>query len=142
MSRLNSEHGAHAAATSANKPSRRFLLPALCSVAIASAVITGGCTSSAGPAVASLGSTTTTLAGSAVGEGGDPNLQQAYQAQLAYAQCMRTHGVLDYPDPTTTSGGGWNLELNWRPSSTLDPSSPIFRRAHGTCSALHPGGGL
>jgi hypothetical protein len=135
VSRLNSEHGAHAAATSANKPSRRFLLPALCSVAIASAVITGGCTSSAGPAVASLGSTTTTLAGSAVGEGGDPNLQQAYQAQLAYAQCMRTHGEPGFPDPTLSAHA---VSFG---SGHIDQHTQAYESAATTCKRLVPQGG-
>jgi hypothetical protein len=58
---------------------------------------------------------------------------------VVYAQCMLSHGVLDFPDPT--SGG--DLELNWRPGTDLDPSSPIFLRATRTCTKPHgalPGG--
>jgi hypothetical protein len=65
--------------------------------------------------------------------------QQYIEQVIVYAQCMRSHGVLDFPDPT--SGG--DLELNWRPGSDLDPNSPIFLRANRTCTKLHgalPGG--
>ncbi|MGD0198978.1 MAG: hypothetical protein ABSC56_13880 [Solirubrobacteraceae bacterium] len=58
---------------------------------------------------------------------------------VVYAQCMRGHGVLDFPDPTPSG----NLELNWRPGTDLDPNSPIFVRANRTCTKLHgalPGG--
>jgi hypothetical protein len=57
---------------------------------------------------------------------------------VVYAQCMRGHGVLDFPDPTSAG-----LEINWRSGSDLDPSSPIFIRANRTCTKLHgalPGG--
>jgi hypothetical protein len=57
---------------------------------------------------------------------------------VVYAHCMRSHGVLDFPDPTSAG-----LELNWRPGSDLDPNSPIFLRANRTCTKLHgplPGG--
>jgi hypothetical protein len=65
--------------------------------------------------------------------------QQLFLKQaVVYAQCMRSHGVLDFPDPTSAG-----LELNWRPGSDLDPNSPIFLRANRTCTKLHgalPGG--
>jgi len=44
----------------------------------------------------------TALLAAACGGGGSPplsNQQAAYQAALAYSQCMRTHGEPGYPDP-------------------------------------------
>jgi hypothetical protein len=91
---------------------------------------------SAAPNVASIGSTTTTTsaAGTAL-SGGNTDLQQAYQAQLGYAQCMRTHGEPSFPDPTLTahsvSFGGGNI----------DQHSQQFISASTTCKRLVPDGG-
>jgi hypothetical protein len=122
-------------ATSANKLGRRFLLPGLCSVAVAMAVVTGGCTSSAGPGVANLGATTTTtVTGSPIG-GSDPNLQQAYEAQLAYAQCMRTHGETGFPDPTLSAHA---VSFG---SGHIDQHTQAYESAATTCKRLVPQGG-
>jgi len=46
---------------------------------------------------------------------------------VKFAECMRAHGVPDFPDPgsaTTTSSGG------------LDPNSPQFKRAAADCKSL------
>ena len=93
--------------------------------------------SSASPGVASLGtSTSTTSALGSASSNGDSNLQQAYQAQLAYSQCMRTHGEPTFPDPTRTShsisvGAGRNI----------DQHSHQFVSASTTCKRLVPDGG-
>lgn len=57
---------------------------------------------------------------------------------LAYARCMRSHGVPDYRDPTTSGGG---ISLN--PGKGVDPNTPQFRAAQQACRTLLPGpGGL
>ena len=91
---------------------------------------------SATPGVASIGSTTlTTSAAGTASSNGQPDLQHAYQEQLAYSQCMRSHGVPSYPDPTlsahslTIAGGH------------LDQRSPQFVSAGTTCKRLVPDGG-
>jgi hypothetical protein len=53
---------------------------------------------------------------------------------LKFAECMRTHGVPSFPDP---SGGGIHIG----PGSGIDPSSPAFRAARSACDKLLPGGG-
>lgn len=50
---------------------------------------------------------------------------------LAFAQCMRAHGVPSFPDP---SGGRFDL-------SGIDQSSPQFRHAAAICSPSTPGDG-
>jgi opacity protein-like surface antigen len=75
-----------------------------------------------------------------LGRQGAPNLSPAKKAQalaqlLKYSECMRSHGVPNFPDPTT-SGGGVGLMINGSPSSGLDSSSPIFQRAQSDCSSL------
>ncbi len=47
---------------------------------------------------------------------------------LAFARCMRSHGVTDYPDPTNNGGLSY-------PGST---SSPAFKSARTACAGLEP----
>jgi hypothetical protein len=54
------------------------------------------------------------------------------QAQfLKYARCMRTHGVPNFPDPTSNG-----LSL-----SDIDPNSPRFQAAQKVCRSLLPNRG-
>jgi len=55
---------------------------------------------------------------------------------IKYADCMRSHGVPNFPDPTTSGGG-----INIKKSSGINPASPAFELAQATCVALRPGGG-
>jgi len=69
--------------------------------------------------------------------GGRPTPQQQAQQQqqlLAFAACMRAHGIKDFPDP---SNGGLTIRVN--PSSDLDPNNPLFQRAQKACRRLAPG---
>jgi hypothetical protein len=54
---------------------------------------------------------------------------------LAFSQCMRAHGVTNFPDPS--AGGGIHLPA----SSNINPFSPSFRTARAHCAKLLPGGG-
>ncbi len=54
---------------------------------------------------------------------------------IAFAGCMRSHGVPNFPDPT--SGGGIHID----PSSGINPFSPSFRTARAACAKLLPGFG-
>jgi hypothetical protein len=47
---------------------------------------------------------------------------------VAYADCMRAHGVTNYPEPGSTAGAG------------LNPASPTFQSARAKCSKLSPFG--
>jgi hypothetical protein len=58
------------------------------------------------------------------------------QALLRYAQCMREHGVADFPDPDAE--GNFSV----KPGSTnLNPGSPTFQRALQACRQLDPNKG-
>src|ERR1700719_1794098 len=37
----------------------------------------------------------------------------------AYASCMRSHGISDFPDPTASPGGGVSFQINDGPGSDL-----------------------
>jgi hypothetical protein len=59
----------------------------------------------------------------------------SYQQRLAYSECMRSHGVPNFPDPP---GQG-------QPAATAGPSidqnSPVYQLAGKACRHLLPGGG-
>lgn len=56
---------------------------------------------------------------------------------LRYAQCMRAHGVTNFPDPTITPGGGPGFKF----SQYIDQNSPTFQSADKACHHLLPNGG-
>ncbi len=68
---------------------------------------------------------------------GHPTASQhtGYAQALAFAKCMRSHGVSDFPDPG--EGGGLSLT----PGSGVNPAAPAFRTAQHSCQHLLPGGG-
>ena len=62
--------------------------------------------------------------------------QSANSNQLVkYAQCMRSHGLPDFPDPVNG-----RLELKATQGGDLDPSSPAFQAAQRACKSLAPAG--
>ena len=62
---------------------------------------------------------------------GKPPITAALKASLiAQAQCMRTHGVPTYPDPTFPPGGGIAVA-----DAGVNPQSAAYQRAAGVCRA-------
>ncbi len=59
----------------------------------------------------------------------------ASDAGLRFADCMRSHGVPNFPDPS--AGGGIQISSG----SGVNPQSPGFQSAQNECSKLMPGGG-
>jgi hypothetical protein len=66
---------------------------------------------------------------------GQPMPAAEQQRFLRYSQCMRTHGVPQFPDPKF-SGGGVQLRL----PQGLGPDSPSLKAAQNACRSLQPGG--
>jgi hypothetical protein len=66
----------------------------------------------------------------------DPEFQEKL---LAFAQCMRDHGI-DFPDPQFDAGGGGAIRIGGDRGG-IDPSSPEFQAAQEACSEHLPGGG-
>lgn len=64
----------------------------------------------------------------------------AYKQALAFSQCMRSHGVPDFPDPQSTSSGGVGIQINGN-GTTLDPSSSQFQAAQQACNKYAPKNG-
>jgi hypothetical protein len=57
---------------------------------------------------------------------------QAFSNALKQSQCMRAHGIKDFPDPQS-SNGGIRISIHGGASSDLDPSNPLFQRAQAVC---------
>jgi hypothetical protein len=62
-------------------------------------------------------------------------LQHGMNALLKFAECMRSHGVTDFPDPVEN---GQSVGFNINPA---DHNSPRFKNAQKVCQPLLPGGG-
>ena len=60
-------------------------------------------------------------------------LQNEY---LGFARCMRSHGVTDFPDPITGSGGHPGFSLQSGSSSDLNSKNPAFQRGIGVCQHI------
>jgi hypothetical protein len=70
--------------------------------------------------------------------GGAPTAQAAAQDLtdlLRYAQCMRSHSVTNFPDPTAGDPPGFHFPTNF------DLTSPTFVAADHACHSLLPHGG-
>jgi len=74
----------------------------------------------------------------AAGGGGSSSVLAKFEA---YSNCMRGHGVPDFPDPTTSPGGGVSFQINGGPGSDLNHNNPSFMAADKACRSLLPGGG-
>jgi len=59
-------------------------------------------------------------------------------AMLKFSQCMRTHGLPNFPDPTFGSSG--RVGLLFRAQSRLDPNSPQFKQAQAACAHFQNAG--
>ncbi len=68
-------------------------------------------------------------------EGTGTSAKAASDQALKFANCMRSHGAPNFPDPS--AGGGIQIS----PGSGLNPQSPAFQAAQKTCGKLLPGGG-
>jgi hypothetical protein len=62
---------------------------------------------------------------------------------LSYTQCMRSHGITDFPDPTPGPGGrGGGFSISAGPGSDLAPNNPKYIAANRVCQHLLPYGGV
>jgi hypothetical protein len=68
-----------------------------------------------------------------------------FQRALAFAKCVRAHGLRTFPDPLSTPPTGRGLAIDLQgmifvPGSGFDPRSPAFRRAASQCGVSLPSG--
>jgi hypothetical protein len=117
----------------------RFTLMAATAACLTS-VLTGCSKSAAGPSVAQLPTSASTAASPADPASSSPaatsaSPQKGQPGLLAYSECMRSHGVPDFPDPV-----GNGLQIRVSPGSDLDPNAPQMQAAQKACQSLQPGG--
>jgi len=87
-----------------------------------------GCSSgSSGPGVASVGSS--------AAAGQSSSHVSGKPSTLAYAKCMQSHGIKNFPEPN--SSGQLTVSQG---ESLPDPSSPQFQAAAKACVSLHSAG--
>jgi hypothetical protein len=99
---------------------RLYIRPAMVALGVASCLALIGCGS-------------TDAASGTVTSAGTPSGKSPQQA-LQFAECMRAHGVSNFPDPT-----GQGIQI--APGSGINPQSPAFRAAQTTCKRYLPNGG-
>lgn len=69
-----------------------------------------------------------------VGQSGQSQAQNAAKA-LKFARCMRSHGLPDFPDPS--SNGSFHMSA----SSGINPKSATFQKAQHACQSIMSGQG-
>lgn len=101
--------------------------PVIAAGVLSSAAVAAGCGGgSGGPGVAGAGAST----GAARSASGGSSKGSA----LAFSQCMRSHGIRDFPDPNSSG----QLQVSAGPGSDLDPNNPQFAAAQQACRSLSP----
>ena len=115
-------HAGHVPRRPRRRRSRPFKWTAAMTGALALTVLVAGCGSSNGS------SSSTASSGGQLG------------TALAYTRCMRSHGIHDFPDPTTPPGGGVAFQFNGGAGSDLNQKNPAFQAAGQACRTLSPGG--
>jgi hypothetical protein len=94
----------------------------LCAGLIAASILTAGCGSG----------------GNKPASGGGSGPQRGISEAIAFARCMRSHGVSGFPDPQiTTQGGGVGVSQGV-PAQVAQ--APAFKSAQAACAKLEPGG--
>lgn len=108
-------------------------------------LLASGCGGSRGPSVAGVGtasssavSSTSTAGGGASTGSVAPGVSSStlLADQLAYAKCMRSNGVPNFPDPSRQGGFGSSGS-----GSSIDHDSPQFIAANSACRHLLPSAG-
>jgi hypothetical protein len=116
---------------------RRCVLPVAAAL-LGLAFVAAACSSDpSSPGVAGSGSGTTPTTAASTANQGMPTLTPAQKAEeLAHSQCMRSHGVPDYPDPD--SQGRILIQGGPGTGSGIDPNSTAFKNAEKACQSLQP----
>jgi len=85
--------------------------------------------------VASLGKTKSTSApagGAVTTVPSAATVEKQYEKALKFSTCMRSHGLPDFPDPSTSGG------IQISSSSGIKPNSPEFQAAQKACNKYFP----
>lgn len=71
------------------------------------------------------------------GSGGDSDTAVHAQKAVKFAECMRSNGVSQFPDPSASAKLTIDAVAN---GSSLDTSTPAFKQAISACKNLEPAG--
>jgi hypothetical protein len=71
------------------------------------------------------------------GSGGGDNSAANAQKAVKFAECMRSNGVSQFPDPGASGSFTIDGVVN---GSSLDPNTPTFKQALNACRDLEPAG--
>jgi hypothetical protein len=104
------------------------VLAAACSASTTSTI--AGTTSTAGTSATSSSSTSSGTSSTAVGS-------STYQKSVAYAACMRQHGVPNFPDPLPNGGFEISSDVTGGGNGQV---SPQYAAAVNACASLLPSG--
>jgi hypothetical protein len=91
------------------------------------ALLATACAAGSAPATAPPGS----AGGSYVADNADA---------IPYSQCMRAHGVPNFPDPSPNSPPGKPFGAATLAQADIDPNTPQFQAASTACARLQPPG--
>lgn len=111
-------------------------------VLASAALLVAGCGgSSSSPGVAHLSSSTSTNSYASSGSNSSPeNGPPSQQKLVAYSQCMRSHGVPEFPEPTEGHVLIRSSDHNGHVTG-INPQSSQFQAAQKACAKLAPNGG-
>ncbi len=79
--------------------------------------------------------TTTTTAASSGGSSSSGVSSSVQKQDLEYAQCMRSHGLTNFPDPPSGNSSGGAQSIT---KSGINPNSPTFQAANSACQKYEP----
>ena len=112
-------------------------------VLASAALLVAGCGgSSSSPGVAHISSTTSSSSdpSNVAGSSSPESSASAQQKMVAFSQCMRTHGVPEFPEPTEGKLLIHSSDHNGHVSG-VNPQSAQFQAAQKACAKLAPNGG-
>jgi hypothetical protein len=69
--------------------------------------------------------------------GGAANANADYEKAVKFSECMRDHGVSEFPDPDASGQLTVDGVVN---GSSIDPSAPVWEQAMSSCKDLQPPG--
>ena len=75
------------------------------------------------------------------GKAPSPAQQQAVAQALKFSECMRSHGITDFPDPQVSSSAGGvriGIKIQNGQSSNLNPNNPRFQAEQKACQGEMP----
>ncbi len=121
-------------------PRAAFATSGLVALALSAAACGSGSSSGSVAHLGSNASKTSTTSSTAAGSGGGPGSSTSPGSQaVAYAACVRAHGVPNFPDPKiSTNGNEVKVAIGVTRAIT---GNPHFKSAQQACSKLLPSGG-